>query len=69
MANLPDNQRVVITGVGLAAPNASNLQDYRQNLLAGDSKITTIDLRYMDPAPAGICTFEETKYRKKKEKS
>jgi 3-oxoacyl-[acyl-carrier-protein] synthase II len=67
MQNRPDHERIVITGVGLAAPNASNLADFRRKLLNGESEITTIDLRYMDPAPAGVCTFEETRYRKKKE--
>ena len=67
MQQRPDNERIVLTGVGLAAPNASNLTDFRKKLLAGQSEITTIDLRYMNSAPAGICTFEETRYRKKKE--
>ncbi|MCL7486830.1 MAG: beta-ketoacyl-[acyl-carrier-protein] synthase family protein [Desulfobulbaceae bacterium] len=67
MQNRPDHERIVITGAGLAAPNASNLADFRRKLLNGESEITTIDLRYMDPAPAGVCTFEETRYRKKKE--
>jgi 3-oxoacyl-[acyl-carrier-protein] synthase II len=67
MQNRPDHERIVITGVGLAAPNESNLADFRRKLLNGESEITTIDLRYMDPAPAGVCTFEETRYRKKKE--
>ncbi|MFH1215346.1 MAG: beta-ketoacyl-[acyl-carrier-protein] synthase family protein [Pseudomonadota bacterium] len=67
MQNLPDNQRIVITGVGLAAPNASSLPEFRQKLLAGISEIQTVDLRYMGTAPAGICSFDETKYRKKKE--
>ena len=61
------DQRIVITGVGLAAPNADNLPDYRRNLLAGISGIEEIDLRYIGRVPAGICTFPETKYRKKKE--
>ncbi len=60
-------QRIVITGVGLAAPGADNLKDFREQLLAGTSKIKEIDLRYFGPAPAGICTFDETRYRKKKE--
>jgi 3-oxoacyl-[acyl-carrier-protein] synthase II len=60
-------QRIVITGIGLAAPNADNLKDFRQKLLAGISEITEIDLRYFGPAPAGICTFDQTRYRKKKE--
>lgn len=67
MQNLPDNQRIVITGVGLAAPNAADLPEFRRKLLAGISEIQTIDLRHMGSAPAGICSFDETKYRKKKE--
>ncbi|MFC1837498.1 beta-ketoacyl-[acyl-carrier-protein] synthase family protein [Thermodesulfobacteriota bacterium] len=67
MPQIPDNQRIVITGVGLAAPNADNLQDYRSSLLAGKSGIGEIDIRYIGRVPAGICTFPETKYRKKKE--
>lgn len=60
-------KRIVITGVGLAAPNADNLTDYRKRLVAGESNIQEIELRYFGKAPAGICTFPETKYRKKKE--
>lgn len=60
-------RRIVITGVGLAAPNADNLTDFRYNLLHGVSGIKEIELRYFGKAPAGICTFPETKYRKKKE--
>jgi len=60
-------KRIVITGVGLTAPNADNLQDFRENLLNGVSGITEIDLRYFGKAPAGICSFPETMYRKKKE--
>ncbi len=63
----PD-ERVVITGIGLTAPGGANdLATFRTRLLAGRSGISTIDLRYMDPAPAGICSFPETRYRKKKE--
>lgn len=61
------NKRIVITGVGLVAPNASNLTEYREKLLKGQAEIAEIDLRYFGKALAGICTFEETKYRKKKE--
>lgn len=67
MSQLPEEKRIVITGIGLAAPNADNLQDYRRNLLAGRSGISEIELRYVGKVPAGICTFQETKYRKKKE--
>ncbi len=61
------NRRIVITGIGLASPNASTLSEYRENLLRGVSGIQEIDLRYFGKAPAGICDFPETKYRKKKE--
>ncbi len=67
MNNLPEQQRIVITGVGLAAPGASSLEDFRANLLAGKSGISTLDLRYMGVHPAGICSFAETRYRKKRE--
>ncbi len=60
-------QRIVITGVGLAAPGSDNLTDFRAKLLAGTSDIRTIELRYFGSAPAGICDFPETRYRKKKE--
>lgn len=59
--------RIVITGVGLTSPNATNLKEYREKLLKGESNICEIDLRYFGKAPAGICNFEETRYRKKKE--
>ncbi|MFV0439316.1 MAG: beta-ketoacyl-[acyl-carrier-protein] synthase family protein [Desulfopila sp.] len=62
-----DTSRIVITGIGLVAPNADNLTEYRQKLINGQSEITEIDLRYFGKAPAGICNFAETRYRKKKE--
>lgn len=67
MDELPSKQRIVITGIGLAAPNASTLKEFREKLLSGKSEIAEIDHRYIGKVPAGICTFPETKYRKKKE--
>ena len=61
------NRRIVITGIGLAAPNGSTLQEYRDKLINGVSEIEEIELRYFGKAPAGICSFPETLYRKKKE--
>src|SRR5574340_890254 len=63
------HKRIVITGVGLTAPGASNLSEFRANLLAGTSGIATLDLRYMGVHPAGLCSFAETRYRKKRENS
>ncbi len=61
------NSRIVLTGIGLAAPNADNLPEFRNKLVNGISEIQEIDLRYFGNAAAGICTFPETLYRKKKE--
>jgi 3-oxoacyl-[acyl-carrier-protein] synthase II len=67
MKSINSKQRIVITGVGLAAPNADNLPEFRRNMLDGRSAIQEIELRYIGKVPAGICTFPETRYRKKKE--
>ncbi|RUM39346.1 MAG: beta-ketoacyl-[acyl-carrier-protein] synthase family protein [Desulfobulbus sp.] len=68
MSVTPEKSRIVITGVGLAAPGGANsLAEFRTRVLAGQSGISTLDLRYMDSAPAGLCDFPETRYRKKKE--
>ena len=68
-SRIADSRRIVITGVGLAAPGAASLAEFRRNLLAGTSGITTLDLRYMGVHPAGVCAFAETRYRKKRENS
>ena len=65
--NISTQHRIVITGVGLVSPNADNKNEFREKLLRGISGIQEIDLRYFGKAPAGICTFPETKHRKKKE--
>ena len=61
------SRRIVITGIGLVAPNGNKLDEYRQKLINGVSEIQEIDLRYFGKAAAGICSFPETLYRKKKE--
>jgi 3-oxoacyl-[acyl-carrier-protein] synthase II len=61
------NRRIVITGIGLAAPNGANIKEYREKLINGISEIQEVELRYFGKAPAGICSFPETLYRKKKE--
>lgn len=67
MKTVSEQERIVITGVGLAAPGADSLAAFRANLLAGKSGVSTIELRYMGVHPAGICSFDETRYRKKRE--
>jgi 3-oxoacyl-[acyl-carrier-protein] synthase II len=60
------NMRVVITGVGLTAPNANNLKDFRDALLTQKSGITQMEVRYMGQVAVGNCHFDENLYQKKK---
>jgi len=67
MRERDDNQRIVITGVGLASPNGSNLAEFRSALLNGRSGVKDIDIRYMGRVHAGICGYDQLKYQNKKE--
>ena len=59
--------RIVITGLGLTAPNGNSLQEFRANLLAGKARIAEIEVRHMGKHPAGVCDFDATKWQKRKE--
>ncbi len=59
--------RIVITGVGLTAPNGNSLPEFRANLLAGKAGGEFIEMRYMGRVPAGVCHFDTLKYQKRKE--
>lgn len=59
--------RIVITGVGLTAPNGNTLAEFRQNLLGGVAHIENIDLRYIGKVHAGVCHYDERKYQSRKE--
>jgi 3-oxoacyl-[acyl-carrier-protein] synthase II len=59
--------RIVITGVGLTAPNGNNLTEFRNNLLTGVAGIEPVEVRYMGKLIAGLCHFDPLKYQKKKE--
>ena len=63
----PDEARIVMTGVGLTAPNGKNLAEFRTSLLAGKSGIQKFNVRYIGEVVAGICHFDSLKYQKKKE--
>ncbi|MBR4613746.1 MAG: beta-ketoacyl-[Kiritimatiellae bacterium] len=67
MPNKSDQQRIVITGVGLTAPNANGLTDFRTALLHGVSGVKSLEMRYFGIAPAGLCDFDATKYQKRKD--
>lgn len=59
--------RIVITGVGLTAPNGNNLKEFRQNLLQGVGRVQEIEMRYMGKVPAGVCDFDTRKYQSRRE--
>jgi len=68
MSAEPRNRdRVVITGIGLTAPNGDNLAEFRQSLLAGRSGVTEYEVRYFGPTLAGICRFDHLRYQRRKE--
>lgn len=59
-------QRIVITGIGLTAPNGNSLADFRHALLNGVSGLRHAEIRYMGQQVAGLCNFDEFKYQSKK---
>lgn len=64
---LPDHQRIVISGIGLTAPNGNTWEEFRQSLLAGKSGVSKYEIRYVGETLAGICNFEVNKYQSRKD--
>jgi 3-oxoacyl-[acyl-carrier-protein] synthase II len=65
--DLPDNQRIVITGIGLTAPNGNDLATFRESLLAGQSGVSRYEIRYVGQTFAGICDFDVQRYQSRKD--
>ncbi|MBT7304403.1 MAG: beta-ketoacyl-[acyl-carrier-protein] synthase family protein [Victivallales bacterium] len=61
------SQRVVITGIGLTAPNGNSLAEFRANLLAGVSGVQPYHIRYFGDTHAGVCDYDPRRYQKRKE--
>lgn len=61
------DDRIVITGVGLTAPNGNCLTEFRQNLLDGKSGVVNYETRYMGPVLAGVCDFDTSRYQTRRE--
>jgi 3-oxoacyl-[acyl-carrier-protein] synthase II len=61
-----ENQRIVITGIGLTSPMGNNLSEFREGLLNNSSGISHTEIRHMGIVAAGLCRFDETKYQSKK---
>ena len=66
-SQLPDDQRIVITGIGLTSPNGHNLEMFRESLLNGQSGVRNYNIRYVGDTLAGVCEFESTKYQSRRD--
>lgn len=65
--NKTDQERIVITGIGLTAPNGNTLSEFRSNLLSAVSGVSRYTIRYFGETLAGLCNFSVTTYQRKKE--
>ncbi len=65
--DLPESQRIVITGIGLTAPNGNDLGAFRESLLAGRSGVGPYEIRYVGKTLAGVCDFDTRKYQARKD--
>ena len=61
-----ERQRIVITGIGLTAPNGNDLREFRSALLEGRSGVVPFETRYLGDVLAGVCNFDELRYQKRK---
>lgn len=66
-ADLSEDQRVVITGIGLTAPNGNSLPEYRQALLEGRSGVRDYEIRYVGETHAGVCDFDAKRHQSRKD--
>lgn len=64
---LADLPRIVITGVGLTAPNGNTLAEYRQSLLSGRANIVNMETRHVGTVHAGVCDYDARKYQTRRE--
>ncbi len=67
IAGADQRERIVITGIGLTAPNGNDLPTYRESLLEGRSGVTPYEIRYVGKTVAGVCKFDELRYQKRKD--
>ena len=59
--------RIVITGIGLTAPNGNDLKTFRNSLLNGVSGVKPYSIRYIGDTVAGICDFDATRHQRRKD--
>jgi 3-oxoacyl-[acyl-carrier-protein] synthase II len=66
-SSLPDDQRIVITGIGLTAPNGNDWNSFRAALLEGRSGVRPYNIRYFGDTFAGVCDFDPLKYQARRD--
>jgi 3-oxoacyl-[acyl-carrier-protein] synthase II len=65
---MSDGERIVITGVGLTAPNGNTPEEFRRNLLDGVSGVRVIETRFIGKVLAGACSSDESRHQGRKER-
>ncbi len=65
--DLPDDQRIVITGIGLTAPNGNDLSSFREGVLSGRSGVQPYEIRYVGETLAGVCDFDARRHQTRKD--
>ena len=61
------DERIVITGIGLASPNGNSLEEFRESLLSGRSGVVAYETRHMGEVLAGVCNFDALAYQDRRE--
>ena len=61
------DERIVITGIGLASPNGNSLGEFRESLLSGRSGVVAYETRHMGEVLAGVCNFDALAYQDRRE--
>ncbi len=59
--------RIVITGVGIAAPNGNDLVEFRKSLLECRSGVSDYEIRYFGKTLAGVCDFDAQRYQSRRD--
>src|SRR5262245_19594353 len=64
---MPELARIVITGVGLTAPNGNSLAEFRASLLGGRSCVQPYEIRHVGKTVAGVGAHDALRYQTKKD--
>ena len=67
VAGIADAQRIVITGIGLTAPNGNNWRNSGKACWPAAAASTRYEIRYVGQTLAGVCRFDELRYQSRKD--